>query len=41
MVDLIGGLSLGLYSRLSAVRRRLARKYPRENAGFYAVCAPR
>jgi len=41
MVDVIGGLSLGLYSWLSAVRRRLARKYPRENAGFYAVCVPR
>ena len=41
LIDVVGGLSLGLYRRLSALRRRLARKHPTENAGFYAVCAPR
>ncbi|HET6365582.1 MAG TPA: class I SAM-dependent methyltransferase [Pseudomonadales bacterium] len=37
-VDLVGGLSLPLYRRLTELRRRLARRYPEENAGFYAVC---
>jgi SAM-dependent methyltransferase len=37
-IDVVGGLSLALYRRLTALRRRLARKYPEENAGFYAVC---
>ncbi len=41
LIDLIGALSLRLYGRLTEVRRRLAREYPTENAGFYAVCAPR
>ena len=40
LIDLVGGLSLGLYGRLSVRRRRLARKHPEENAGFYVVCAP-
>jgi len=38
-IDLVGGLSLGLYRRLTEARRRLARRYPEENAGFSAVCA--
>jgi 2-polyprenyl-3-methyl-5-hydroxy-6-metoxy-1,4-benzoquinol methylase len=37
-IDIVGGLSLGLYRRLTGWRRRLARRYPRENAGFYVVC---
>jgi SAM-dependent methyltransferase len=39
VIDLVGGLSLGLYYRLTGVRRRLAQRYPEENAGFSAVCA--
>ena len=38
-IDLVGGISLGLYRRLTEARRRLARRYPEENAGFFAVCA--
>jgi hypothetical protein len=34
----VGGLSLGLYRRLTDLRRRLARRYPEENAGFFVVC---
>jgi SAM-dependent methyltransferase len=41
LIDLAGSLSLGLYRRLSEVRRRLAARFPEENAGFYAVCAAR
>jgi SAM-dependent methyltransferase len=41
LIDLAGSLSLGLYRRLSAIRRQLASRYPEENAGFYAVCAAR
>lgn len=37
-IDLVGGLSLPLYRRLTSLRRRLARRYPEENAGFFAVC---
>jgi SAM-dependent methyltransferase len=37
-IDLVGGLSLGLYRRLTDLRRRLARRYPEENAGFFVVC---
>jgi SAM-dependent methyltransferase len=37
-IDLVGGLSLPLYRRLTEVRRRLARRYPEENARFFAVC---
>lgn len=37
-IDLVGGLSLPLYRRLTDIRRRLARRYPEENAGFFAVC---
>ena len=39
LVDLVGGLSLRGYARLTTLRRRLAERYPEENAGFYAVCA--
>src|SRR5437899_502286 len=38
VIDLVGGISLGLYRRLTEARRRLARRYPEENAGFFAVC---
>jgi SAM-dependent methyltransferase len=41
LVDLVGGVSLGAYRRLTELRRRLARKHPEENAGFYVVCAPK
>lgn len=41
VIDAIGGLSLGAYRRLSALRRRLAEARPQENSGFYAVCARR
>jgi SAM-dependent methyltransferase len=41
MIDVIGGLSLAAYRRLSAHRRRLAAARPEENAGFYAVCVSR
>ena len=37
-IDLVGSLSLTLYRKLTEARRRLARKYPEENAGFFAVC---
>ena len=37
-IDLVGGISLPLYRGLTRLRRRLARRYPAENAGFYAVC---
>jgi SAM-dependent methyltransferase len=37
-IDLVGSISLGLYRRLTELRRRLARRYPDENAGFYIVC---
>jgi 2-polyprenyl-3-methyl-5-hydroxy-6-metoxy-1,4-benzoquinol methylase len=40
-IDVIGGVSLGLYRRLTRLRARLAARYPEENAGFFAVCAPR
>src|SRR6059036_2695192 len=39
LVDLVGGFSLRGYARLTTLRRRLAERYPQENAGFYAVCA--
>ena len=38
LIDLVGGISLSAYVRLTALRRRLAERYPDENAGFYAVC---
>ncbi len=38
LIDLAGSLSLALYRRLTKLRRRLAQKYPVENAGFFAVC---
>lgn len=37
-IDVVGGLSLATYRRISALRRRYAARYPEENAGFYAVC---
>jgi len=41
LIDVVGGLSLGLYRRLTRLRARLARRYPAENAGFSAVCVVR
>ena len=38
LIDIVGGFSLTLYRKLTEMRRRLARKYPEENAGFFAVC---
>jgi SAM-dependent methyltransferase len=40
-IDVVGGLSLTAYRKLTEVRRRLAVKYPAENAGFLAVCVVR
>jgi 2-polyprenyl-3-methyl-5-hydroxy-6-metoxy-1,4-benzoquinol methylase len=39
LIDLVGGVSVSLYRRLTEARRRLARQYPQENAGFFAVCS--
>jgi SAM-dependent methyltransferase len=39
LIDLMGGVSLGAYRRLTQFRRRMARKHPEENAGFFVVCA--
>ena len=41
LVDVVGGLSLSLYRRVTTVRRRLARRYPADDAGFFAVCDAR
>jgi len=41
LIDVMGGLSLGLYRRLTRLRAWLARRYPEENAGFSAVCVVR
>jgi SAM-dependent methyltransferase len=38
VIDLLGSLSLSLYRRLSALRRRLASRHPIEDAGFFLVC---
>jgi SAM-dependent methyltransferase len=37
-IDLVGSLSLPAYRALTRGRRRLAGRYPEENAGFFAVC---
>jgi len=37
-IDLVGSLSLTLYGKVTEVRRRLARRFPEESAGFCAVC---
>jgi hypothetical protein len=39
VIDVAGSVSLALYRRLTEARRRLARRYPEESAGFFAVCA--
>lgn len=39
LIDVVGGLSLPAYRRLTDLRRRLAARRPEENAGFYAVCS--
>jgi SAM-dependent methyltransferase len=41
LIDVLGGLSLTVYRRLTALRRRLAERHPAENAGWCAVCLPR
>jgi len=38
LIDIVGGVSLRLYRRLTTVRRRLARRYPADDAGFFVVC---
>jgi SAM-dependent methyltransferase len=40
-IDALGGLSLPLYRRLSAWRRRMAARYPSETTGWRAVCMKR
>ena len=37
-IDLVGSVSLSAYRALTHGRRRLAGRYPEENAGFFAVC---
>ena len=39
VIDVAGSVSLALYRRITEARRRLARRYPEESAGFFAVCA--
>src|SRR5262249_30848651 len=41
LIDIVGGLSLRLYRRLTTVRRRLARRHPEDDAGFFVVCDAR
>ena len=41
LIDIVGGISLALYRRLTTVRRRLARRYPQDDAGFFVVCDAR
>jgi 2-polyprenyl-3-methyl-5-hydroxy-6-metoxy-1,4-benzoquinol methylase len=41
LIDVVGGVSLTAYRRLSELRRRLVAHWPEENAGFYVVCSPR
>jgi SAM-dependent methyltransferase len=38
LIDIVGGISLALYRRLTTLRRRLARRYPQDDAGFFVVC---
>jgi SAM-dependent methyltransferase len=38
VIDLIGGLSLACYARLTAWRCRRGARHPDEQAGFYVVC---
>lgn len=38
LIDIIGGLSVTLYRKLTALRVRLAKLYPTEGAGWYCVC---
>ena len=39
-IDVVGGLSLGLYERLSDWKRLRARQEPTENIGFWVLCQP-
>lgn len=41
LIDLIGGVSLPLYRRLSGWRHRAAHRAPHESIGFLAVATPR
>lgn len=41
LIDIVGGISLPLYRRLTMLRRRLARQYPNEDAGFFVLCDAR
>ena len=38
LIDVVGGLSLGLYARLARWKRVRALAEPRESTGFRAVC---
>jgi 2-polyprenyl-3-methyl-5-hydroxy-6-metoxy-1,4-benzoquinol methylase len=38
LIDIVGGISLAAYRRLTGLRRRLARRYPQDDAGFFIVC---
>jgi len=41
LIDIVGALSLTAYRRLTERRRRLAARWPEQNAGFYVVCSVR
>ena len=41
LIDIVGGISLPLYRRITMLRRRLARQYPGEDAGFFVLCGAR
>jgi SAM-dependent methyltransferase len=38
LIDIVGGFSLTAYRWLTKLRKKLARKYYEENAGFYVIC---
>lgn len=38
VIDLVGGLSLGAYRRLSRLKRRAAHRHPQESTGWRVVC---
>ena len=40
LIDLIGGVSLQLYRRLSRWRHQAAQRYPNESIGFIVVARP-
>lgn len=40
-IDLVGGISLKVYERLSQWKRKLAKNFPRESTGFRVICKKR